>query len=302
MDWIRIPFSRFAALFRHRKLDADLDEELRAHIDLAITDNLQRGMSTQEARTAALRAFGGVTQTRESYRIQRGLPFLEQFARDLQFAFRQLRRAPGFTLTAVVTLALSIGANTAIFSIVNALMLSSLPYFEPDRIGTIFMHVQGSKAFDGRQDIDGEQWELLRDDVPSLVSAVSSSISSGVNLQAGQSVQYVHAGRVSAHYFDVLGIHPAIGRSFTEIEDRPHGPRTVVLSYRLWRATFHADPNLIGRAIELRGESYTVVGSRWMRRSIVSGPIELCVSQRNIRPAPRSLFIRYLTGVRLDIE
>ena len=260
MDWIRIPFSRFAALFRHRKLDADLDEELRAHIDLAITDNLQRGMSTQEARTAALRAFGGVTQTRESYRIQRGLPFLEQFARDLQFAFRQLRRAPGFTLTAVVTLALSIGANTAIFSIVNALMLSSLPYFEPDRIGTIFMHVQGSAAFDGRQDIDGEQWELLRDDVPSLVSAVSSGISSGVNLQAGQSVQYVHAGRVSAHYFDVLGIHPAIGRSFTEIEDHPHGPRTVVLSYRLWRTTFHADPNLIGRAIELRGESYTVVG------------------------------------------
>ena len=260
MDWIRIPLSRFAALFRHRNLDADLDEELRAHIDLAITDNLQRGMSTQEARTAALRAFGGVTQTRESYRIQRGLPFLEQFARDLQFAFRQLRRAPGFTLTAVVTLALSIGTNTAIFSIVNALMLSSLPYSEPDRIGTIFMHVQGSAAFDGRQDIDGEQWELLRDDVPSLVSAVSSGISSGVNLQAGQSVQYVHAGRVSAHYFDVLGIHPAIGRGFTEIEDRPHGPRTVVLSYRLWRATFHADPNLIGRAIELRGESYTVVG------------------------------------------
>ncbi len=260
MDWIRIPLARCAALFRRRKLDAELDEELRAHIELAIAENLQRGMNAQEARTAALRAFGGVAQTRELYRIQRGLPFLEQFVRDLQFAFRQLRRAPGFTLTAVVTLALSIGANTAIFSIVNALMLSSLPYPEPDRLGTIFMRVQGSEAFDGQHDIDGEQFELLRDNVPSLLSAVSSSISSGVNLQAGRSVQYVHAGRVSSHYFDVLGIHPAIGRSFTEIEDRPHGPRAVVLSYRLWRATFHADPNLIGQAIHLKGESYTVVG------------------------------------------
>lgn len=96
MDWIRILLSRCAALFRRRKLDADLDEELRAHIDLAVAENLQRGMSAQDARSAALRAFGGLTQTCEFYRIQRGLPFLEQFSRDLQFAYRQLRRAPGF--------------------------------------------------------------------------------------------------------------------------------------------------------------------------------------------------------------
>ncbi|HET6169388.1 MAG TPA: ABC transporter permease, partial [Terracidiphilus sp.] len=229
-------------------------------LDLAIAENLLRGMNAQEARTAALRAFGGITQTRETYRLQRGLPFLQHFARDLRFAFRQLRRAPGFTLTAVVTLALSIGANTAIFSIVNALMLKSLPYADPERIGTIFMRVQGPDPFDGLNDVDGEQWELLRDNVPSLQGAVSSEISSGVNLQAGRNVQYVHAGRVSAHYFDVLGIHPAIGRSFTDTEDRPHGPNAVVLSYGLWRSIFHADPHLIGQAIQLKGEPYTVVG------------------------------------------
>jgi predicted permease len=260
MEWLRTLLSRCAALFRRRTLDADLDEELRAHLDLAIAENLLRGMNAQEARTAALRAFGGITQTRETYRLQRGLPFLQHFARDLRFAFRQLRRAPGFTLTAVVTLALSIGANTAIFSIVNALMLKSLPYADPERIGTIFMRVQGPDPFDGLNDVDGEQWELLRDNVPSLQGAVSSEISSGVNLQAGRNVQYVHAGRVSAHYFDVLGIHPAIGRSFTDTEDRPHGPNAVVLSYGLWRSIFHADPHLIGQAIQLKGEPYTVVG------------------------------------------
>ena len=260
MENFRTLLSRCAALFRRSTLDAELDEELRAHLDLAIAENLQHGMSAAEARTAALRAFGGVTQTREAYRIQRGLPFLQHFARDLHFAFRQLRRAPGFTLTAVVTLALSIGANTAIFSIVNALMLKSLPYADPERIGTIFMRVQGPDPFDGQNDIDGEQWELLRDNVPSLEGAVSSEISSGVNLQAGRNVQYVHAGRVSAHYFDVLGIHPAIGRSFTDTEDRPHGPNAVVLSYGLWRSIFHADPHLIGQAIQLKGEPYTVVG------------------------------------------
>src|SRR5271157_332143 len=102
---------------------------------------------------------------------------------NLRFAARQLGRNPGFTLTVIFTLALSIGANTAIFSIVNALMLKSLPYPHPDRIGTIFWHIEGSQPFDGRSEIDGEQWELLRDSVPSIVGAVLSPISSGANLQ-----------------------------------------------------------------------------------------------------------------------
>ncbi len=169
-------------------------------------------------------------------------------------------RNPGFSAAVIVTLALSIGANTAIFSIVNALMLKSLPYRAPERIGTIFWRIEGSQPFDGLTDIDGEQWELLRDNVSSLVGAVSNSLSSGVNLRAGRSVEYVHAGRVSAHYFDVLGIRPVIGRTFTEDEDRPHGPKAVILSYSLWRNTFHADPDLIGQAVELKGEPYTVVG------------------------------------------
>ncbi|MGB6192548.1 MAG: ADOP family duplicated permease, partial [Terracidiphilus sp.] len=179
---------------------------------------------------------------------------------DARYGWRQLLRNPGFTAAVIITLALSIGANTAIFSIVNALMLKSLPYPEPQRLGTIFWHIEGSRPFNGLSDIDGEQWELMRDNVPSVIGAVLSNISSGANLQAGRSVQYVHEARVSAHYFDVLGIRPGIGRAFTENEDRPHGPQAVVLSYDLWRTAFHADPHLIGQAIELKGAPYTVIG------------------------------------------
>ena len=112
----------------------------------------------------------------------------------------------------------------------------------------------------GTSILNGEEWEQLRDNVPSLISAVSAGGVSGVNLQAGQRSQYLHAGRISAHYLDVLAIHPAAGRNFTEEEDRPHGPRTAILSYGLWRTTFAGDRNLLGQSILLKGEPYTVVG------------------------------------------
>jgi predicted permease len=180
--------------------------------------------------------------------------------RSLPLAFRQLRRYPGFTLTVIVTLALSIGANTAIFSIVNALMLRSLPYPRPDRIGTVFQSTQGPNPSDQRRWIDGTQWEQIRDNAPSLIPAVCAALASGANLKAGTHIEYVHGGRVSAHYFDVLGISPALGRAFSEDEDRPHGPKAVILSYGLWHNIFNADPSLIGQVIHLKGEPYTVIG------------------------------------------
>src|SRR5579864_4170606 len=181
-------------------------------------------------------------------------------AQNLKLALRQLRRNPGFTATVVLTLALSIGANTAIFSIVNVLMLRSLPYSHPERVGTIFTRVTGAMAWDDRHNVDGEQWELLRDNVLSLISAVSSRGTSGINFQAGSQVQYLHAGRVSAHYLDVLGVQPAVGRNFSEEEDRPHGPNASILNYSFWRNAFGSDPNILGRVIFLKGEPYTVIG------------------------------------------
>jgi putative ABC transport system permease protein len=185
---------------------------------------------------------------------------VEILNQNLRFAVRQLWRNPGFTVTVVLTLALSIGANTAIFSVVNALLLKSLPYFHPERMGTIYTHVTGPMGWDERHHVNGEQWELLHDNVPSLIAGVSATRTSGVNLQADSQVQYLHAGRVSAHYFDVLAIHPIIGRNFSNAEDLPHGAKTAILSYGLWRNVFGSDPNISGKNILLKGEPYTVVG------------------------------------------
>jgi len=191
---------------------------------------------------------------------------MDALLQHLKFALRQLARNPAFTVTVIATLALAIGANTAIFSIVNALLLKSLPYDHPERIGTIFTRITGPESSDQRTTLDGERWELLRDNVPALVSAVSSwGLPGGVNLEATNTnratqAQYVHAARISAHYLDALNLHPALGRNFTEVEDRPHGPNAAILSFLLWHNTFHADPDLLGHAILLRGEAYTVVG------------------------------------------
>jgi predicted permease len=181
------------------------------------------------------------------------------FAQNLKYALRQLSRNPGFTATMILTLGLSIGANTAIFSLVNALMLRNLPYPHPERLGTVFFHIQTAKPYDEQHDLDGRMWEELRDNVPALIAAVGGG-TSGVNLESGGHAQYVHDMRVSAHYLDVLGIRPALGRNFTEAEDRPHGPPAAILSDSLWRTTFNADRNLPGQSIHLKGEAYTVVG------------------------------------------
>lgn len=185
---------------------------------------------------------------------------MERLGQYLRLGVRQLWRNPGFTVTVVLTLALSIGANTAIFSIVNALLLKSLPYPQSDRMGTIYMRTTGAEPFDGRKNIDGEQWELLRDNVPALLSAASSTRMSGVNLQAGSRVEYLHGGRVSAHYFDVLGIRPLMGRNFSLNEDRPQGPAAVILSYGLWQRTFGGSQDVVGKTVLLKGAEYTIIG------------------------------------------
>ncbi len=159
----------------------------------------------------------------------------------LNLATRQLRRTPGFTVTVLITLALAIGANTAMFSLVNALMLKSLPYPHPEMLGTIYAHETGLRSSDYLINVNGEQWELLRDSVPALISAVSGS-TSGINLKAGSHVQYVRDGRISAGYLDVLGLRPVIGRTFSQEEDRPHGPKAAILSDGVWRNIFGADP------------------------------------------------------------
>src|SRR5882724_1844124 len=247
-------------MFRRKRKPSDFSAEIEAHIQHESERLQEQGLSEEDARAAARRAFGNIMQAQERFYESGRQLWWDHLGQDLRFGVRMLRRNPGFTVTVILTLALSIGANTAIFSIVNALILKSLPYSHPERMGTIYTQITGSVASDERHKLNGEQWELLRDNVPSLLSAVSSPRTSGINLQANSHVEYVHDGRISAHYFDVLAVQPMMGRNFSEDEDRPHGPKSTILSYGLWRNTFSSNPNILGQPILLKGEPFTVIG------------------------------------------
>jgi len=247
-------------MLRCKRKASDFSAEIEAHLEHETARLLELGLSEQEARAAARRSFGNVMKVEERFYKSGRWFWWDHLRQDLRFGLRMLARNSGFTVTVVLTLALSIGANTAIFSLVNALMLRSLPHSHADRMSTIYTRITGSRPSDERHKLNGEQWELLRDNVPSLISAVSSSRTSGVNLQAGSRVEYVRAGRISAHYLDVLAIPPVLGRNFLEDEDRPHGPKAAILSYSLWRNAFGANPKIVDKTVSLKGEPYDVIG------------------------------------------
>lgn len=181
------------------------------------------------------------------------------FSLDIRYALRLLRRTPLVSAIIILTLALCIGANTAIFSVVDATLLRPLPYPEPDRLTQIAQHVRAPGVEADPTSQDGKTWEMIRDHAGFLDAAVYGS-SEGVNLAAAGKVQYVQQERVGAGFFRVLGVHPMIGREFTREEDHPGGPALTVLSFHLWKRIFNGDPAVIGKSVMLRGEPFTIIG------------------------------------------
>jgi predicted permease len=180
--------------------------------------------------------------------------------RDLRYAIRVLLKAPVFAVTAILTLALCIGANTAIYTVVDRVLLRPLPYPQPERLGQVMTHFERQGNDEGGQ--TGATWEVLRDNLQTLDLATTSGgfASAGVNLVAGNRAEYVNQQRVSARFFSILGVAPALGREFSADEDRPNGPAAAVLSHSLWMRLFNGDAGAIGRSIMLRGEPHTIVG------------------------------------------
>ena len=268
MDFVRILISRCAALFRKDKLDESLDEELRAHIDFAIDANLKRGMTRQEARTAALREFGGMTQTREKYRVQRGLPFFEVLTHDIRYALRQLRKSPGFTATAVVTLALGIGANTSIFTLVQGILLRSLPVADPSRlyrIGDLSDCCYNDGFENDNGDFDLFPYDLylhLKESAPEFeqLAAVQAGGSSFSVRSGASPAKPLRAEYVSGNYFTTLGVGAYAGRPLVESDDRPGAAPALVLSYQGWRADFAGDPALVGSTVFVQTHPFIVAG------------------------------------------
>ena len=257
MDQIRTLLSRCASFFRRQRLDDDLDEELRSHIQLATEENQQRGMSEQEARTAALRAFGGVTQTRESYRAQRGLPFLEVLWSDLRYAVRQLCKSPGFTLTTVLTLAIGIGMNTAVFSMMDAVVLR--PLAVPDLSRVVVVAEEHRRGNDDYQQVALANYQDWKQQSRSFTNlAVRSSAS--MSLTGAGDALHVQAALTSASFFEVLRANALLGRVYQDGECQPGHNAVAVLSYPFWQKHFGADRSVLGRSINLDGQAYTIIG------------------------------------------
>jgi len=258
MDLLRILLSRCAALFRRKKLDAELDEELQSHIDFAIEENLARGMSEQEARRAALVEFGGVTQIRETYRVRRGVPFLEQIARDVRFGLRQLRRSPGFAITAILTLALGLGANTAVFSLINGLLLRPLPVPHADELAAVHVSDDDSPF----QSFCAPLFRGLekRHEAFQAIAAYSNS---KFEVRGSSGNVEIPGALVSGEFFQALQTPPLLGRALTPQDDQPGGGSTgfgVVISESFWRSWFNSAPDVVGRRLTIANAPFTVVG------------------------------------------
>ena len=251
---------RILALFHRSRFESDLDAELRDHLQKYTDDLIAGGVPQQEAERRARREFGRLIAVKEDVRESFGLAWVDAAARNFRYAFRILRKNPAYSLTVIVTLALCIGANTAIFSIVDAMLFRPLPYPQPERLARVSRMDRGDRGWYEQVEVNGRTWEYIRDHGRTLNVAVHSGFE-GVNLVAPDGgAQYIRQVRVSTGFFRVLGVVPVIGREIAPEEDREGGPPVAVLSNGLWTRLFASDAAVLGRTILLRGEPYTVIG------------------------------------------
>jgi predicted permease len=247
MSWSRI--------FRRRKWDLERARELDAYLESEITDNIARGMSPAEARDAARRKLGNMTQIREEIFHMNSIGFIETFLQDVRFALRMLRKNPGFTAIAVLTLALGIGANTAIFSVVYAVLLQPLPYKDPARLVTVNETTPrvGSVSVSYPNFLD---WRAASN----TFSQMSAVHQVGFNLSGVSQPESINGDAVSPNFLSMMGIHPLFGRDFSDSEEKPGTPPVALLSYALWQSHLGGDLNVVGKTISLDGTGFTIVG------------------------------------------
>ncbi len=256
MRQLRAWLVRLGGLFDKRRRDRELAEELESHLQMHIEDNLRAGMSPEEARREALIKLGGVESVKEAYRDRRGVPWLETVIQDLRYGARMLRRNPGFTAVVVLTLALGIGINTAIFSLVNAVMLRALPYPKPEELVEVMVARQRSVPDDFLWAPETLAWREQNQ----VFSQFGIYREGEWDMSGGEEPGRVNVGHVSAEFLSALGVQPVLGRDFAKDEDKPSGPPVAILSYQLWQRRFGGDTNVVGKSITINHVVNTIVG------------------------------------------
>jgi predicted permease len=253
-NWLR---RRWDVLFRKRGVEAELDEEIRTHLDEEIRQNVQAGMSPAEARRRALVAFGGVERHKEEVRDVRGARVLDDLVQDVRVSFRSFLKAPAFLVAVLLTLGLGIGANVAMFGILDASLFRPLPYPRADRLvmGRVTWNGQVGSTVSGPDFFDYRQQSTSFEDLAAYTPFVLRATVTGGG--APERVRYIYA---STRFFRALGVEPVLGRGFAPDEGEQGGPRVLILSYGFWQRRFGGDRDILGRSITVAGMPFTVVG------------------------------------------
>lgn len=255
MAWYHEAVAALSAIFFRRRHEAELAEEIRFHLEMEALHREGQGVMPVDATRRAQRAFGGVTRYKDDVRDERGSRGWDQWWRDVSLSWRSLRNRPGFTALVVATLALGIGATSTLFGVVNAVLLSPLPYGNPDGIAVVWSSWRGFP----QTWVSWDEYEAWDSDIRSF-SDVGLFTDTEITLSEGDVPERVRTGQVGASVFPILGVAPLLGRNFTAEEDRPGGDRVIVLSHTLWERRFGADPSVLGRAIQVDGSSASVIG------------------------------------------
>lgn len=262
-DPLRELASRIGRLFRRSQFEAEMSDELQLHIELQTEHLVAEGLSEQEARRQALIQFGGIEQTREQCRDHVGIRLMSDFLHDLRYAVRTLVRSPGFTIVAILTLALGIGANTAVFSVVNTLLLKPLPFDSPERVVMLWQQ-NTETGFEKDQVAYGDyfDWRDQNSTFESMGCLVNyNTTSRNFMLRTGEDVRRIRGRFVSSSLFDVLGADPMMGEVFTAEDDEPGRAQRAILSHALWTQAYGSDPNIIGQAIDVSREgTFEIIG------------------------------------------
>lgn len=256
MSWASVVAARLRGLFEHKRPERELDDEVRFHLEMQIEDNLKAGMNPAEARYAALRSFGGIEPMKETYRERRAFALVETVAQDIRYALRTLRKSPGFTTTSVAVLALAIGSNTAMFSVMNAVLLRPLPYRSPEQLAMLWSEIPSQNLREGRSAyLNVEQWRSQSKSFADM--AVFDPVSA--TLTSPEGAEQISVARISPNVFPVLGVQPLHGRTFS-IEEAKQRQRLALISHRFWQARFGGSHDALGASIELDGIPSQIIG------------------------------------------